>query len=392
MKTHRLVVNTVLIGTVLALSCLGISNAYGENYDSIMKKMSEIDTKLSELNESDKKLDELSISKAAFQFNEIKESMLEINDLNKGQSETIDNVYEYIKNEYISTIKNYENKINQYQKDNGLTLLEKKQLTEISNQKNIFSINESKQIFEKKQNEKIINESNKVKAEKEYQKLVNSIGVKLSEKYNGNEVPKIHYKLAINEIIESKSWELASPGIDRTIKQTNDVKLKDKLIEIKNKVDNLLEKKNKLSGDLQITELKQNPKLNKVNFVEFDQNSLQNSFVLNQLLENEITSTLSDTNSVISEYDQKIGLESKAEVENTIQTLNSIIESELVTALEDTDKIIDDYDDKIKKIKEKQSKEAKEKSSKSKNIEKNSKSKDTESKSNNGNQNKNDKK
>jgi hypothetical protein len=50
------------------------------------------------------------------------------------------------------------------------------------------------------------------------------------------EIRKIHHKIAIKEIIESKKWEIALPAIDRVIVQTNNDQIKVKLIDIKNNI------------------------------------------------------------------------------------------------------------------------------------------------------------
>ena len=72
--------------------------------------------------------------------------------------------------------------------------------------------------IEKELIEKTVKET---KSKKEYQPL-NKIGVKLAKETNRGKIEKIHHKVAIKEIIDSKRWEITIPVIGRGISQTND--------------------------------------------------------------------------------------------------------------------------------------------------------------------------
>jgi len=236
---------SVIIMTVLAVYSIDNQEVYATGTDELMVKMIQVDSKISSLENSDSSFSALTIGKASFEMNQIKKSMLEINEINDRNNDKVNKIYDYLKTNYSTLFEKYQKDVKEYQKENGLTMQEKKLVRDLLQNKITFEINETKENFEKTQQELIKITIKDTKAKEDYQKLVNIIGIKLANEANGGDVPKISHKIAIKEIASSKTWDLAIPAIDRIINQSNNDEMKEKLVEIKHKIKGLLDKKEK---------------------------------------------------------------------------------------------------------------------------------------------------
>ena len=227
MNWLRLAVFALLSGIIL--TSVGFAEVYAESYDELLEKIIQTKNTLVDIKNSEKNTDELSMAKMSFKLNNLGDQILEINSMNKGQYESIDKIYDSLKNEYTSVIKEYKNNVKSYEKENGLTVNQKNLLSSINSKKISFDVSEEKQNTIKIQNALISHEIKKINAEKNYQKLINEIGAKLTSEANGNKIQKIQHKIAIKELINSKSWDLTIPAIDRIITQTSNENSKMKL-------------------------------------------------------------------------------------------------------------------------------------------------------------------
>jgi len=339
MTETRWMLVSVIIMTVLAVYSIGNQEVYATGTDELMVKMIQVDSKISSLENSDSNFNESSISNASFKMNQIEKSLLEINEVNNGNNDKVNKIYDYLKTNYNTLFEKYQKDVKEYQKENGLTIQEKKLVRELLQNKITFEINETKENFEKTQQELIKITIKDTKAKEDYQKLVNIIGTKLANEANGGHVPKISHKIAIKEIASSKTWDLAIPAIDRIINQSNNDEMKEKLMEIKHKIKGLLDKMEKQTNQNQILSLKSSEKVGGINLIEFNPYVLENPFILDQIFETEIIESLT----------------------NTLQIIEPIIETELTEMLDEVSEISDNEDNEIEQVREKQRKDASEK-------------------------------
>ena len=349
MKIQHTLTVLAIIGSVLVGAGTSFDNAYAASYDEMLDKMVNVNSRLADLKESQNEVNELTLAKTAFEIEQIKKSILEINDMNEGQYDRLDKIYDYLKTDFYETVKSYSDDVKEYENENGLTLTEKQLLSKINSQKISFDMNESKQEHAKNHQELMIKEIEKVKAKEEYQKLVNKIGKDLADKANGNDVQKIHHKLAIKKIVESKNWDMAVPAIDRVIKQVNSDESKEKLQNIKQKVDELLDKKRKISKNQEVFELNDGKsEFIGPNFAGFG-GVLENQFIENQILSSEIETLLETTDETITSDENDV-----------IITFDGILESEIEESLEEVDDITQEDEQEIEDELEQQRKHARE--------------------------------
>lgn len=358
MKTQHTFTVLAIIGSIL-VGGVSIGDAYAADYDELLEKMVNVNSRLADLKESQNDVNELTLAKTAFEIEQVKKSMLEINDMNVGQYDRLDKIYDYLKADYYTTIKSYNDGIKQYEKENGLTFTERQLLSKINSQKIAFDMNESKQDYDKKHQELLIKEIEKVKAKEEYQKLVNEIGKDLANQANGNDVQKIHHKLAIKKIVDSKNWDVAVPAIDRIIKQVSSEESKQKLETIKNKVDQLLDKKRKVSKNQEVFQLNDGkPEFAGPNFVGFG-GVLENQYISEQLFNTEIETLLETTDEAIPEI-QTNSVENTSDENDIIITFDGILESEIEESLEEVDDITQEDAQEVDDEREQQRKHARE--------------------------------
>jgi len=353
MKGYHLVGISLIIGAILAVSSISYQEAHATDIDEIMIKMTEVTTNLSNLKNADSNFDELTMSKISFKIKQIQDSLLEINEVNARYDDNVNKMYEYLKINYSAELEKYQKNVKDYQKDNGLTIQERKLVTDLLRNKITFENNESQQNYKKIQQELINTTIKETKSKKDYQKLVNQIGIKLANEYNKL---KIHHKIAINEIIGSKSWDLAIPAIDRIITQTNNDEMIDKLIKVKKDIKETLDKKEKQRKQNQIMKLNAE-NVKGINLIEFNQKLVENPFVLDQIFEDEIIKSLTHSEEIFFEFEEELeqSLESNIEVSNTLNVIEVIFEDELIQSLEEVGKISDkddaELEEKIRKTK-----------------------------------------
>ena len=348
MKTQRTIAILAIIGSIMAVTGMANQEAHADSED-MMTKMIDVNNRLNELKNNER---ELPLSKISFEMKQITKKLLEINDINDGNDERDNKIYAHLKENYQIVFENYQKDVKQHQKENGLSITEKKLISQVIKNNQNFENNETKQ-ESKKEMKKQVNEAIKVtNAKEDYQKLVNKIGIKLANEANGGIVEKIHHKVAISEIIDSKKWNLAVPAIDRIIPQTNNVELKEKLDNIKKDIHQMLDKKEKQEKQSQVFELKSNEGPRGLDLIEFKENEIVFSGVLVQIYEDEIISSLSETEEILIEYEESQTL-----------LIESIIEDELTQSLEQVSQIAEEDEEQLEKEKEKQRKESREKKS-----------------------------
>ena len=245
MKQYSIVTILAIVGSILVGSGMINQEASATEIDGVLSKMIEIDNKLINLKNTDGEFSASKLAKASFEINQVKNLLLEINEANDKNGDKVNVIYDHLKKEYHKVIEKYQNEVKEYQKENGLTANEKKIVSKILKNQINFKNTESEhnqEINIKNQISKTITET---EVKEKYQKLVNKIGEKLADEAKGGIVQKIHHKIAIDEISKSKSWGLAIPAIDRIITQSNDDKVKEKLTDIKNNIQKVLDKKEK---------------------------------------------------------------------------------------------------------------------------------------------------
>jgi hypothetical protein len=373
MKYLQSIAFALIIGSIVAASTYSYQEASAMEDYPIIEKMIEVDKKLSDLNSMNAELNELSMSKISFKINQIKNMLLEINNANDGNNEKIDTAYTYLSNNYVKAFDKYHNNIKKYQNENGLTIQEKKLVSEVFKNKSVFETIETQQNIKKLERELIEKAVKETKAKKDYQKLVNKIGMNLADDANGGKVDNIHHKLAIKEIIESKKWEIAIPAIDRVIVQTNDDYVKGKLVDIKNNIGKILEKREKHDNNEQIFSLKNNEKISQIELIQYNVDEMVFGGILDQFDEGQILSSLIDSEKIISEFELQQDSESTISKSEKTFVIEPIFESELVESLEEVAELSDDEDSELEKEREKQRKDARE----SKNNKKSNKVKET---------------
>ena len=359
MKQRYVTALAVIMGSILVFSGTGIEYAYADHDDKMIQKMIKIDNRLSNLQEMDEKFEEISLGNVSFEIKQINKSLLEINQENDEYDDRVNNAYDYLKSKYIKVIKQYQDSVKKYQKDNGLTEGERKLVTKVMKSKIVFSAEESAENLKKqevKHIEKTIKES---KAKKDFQKLITKIGQKLANDGQGNKIEKTAHKLAIKEIISSKNWEMSIPSIDRILTQTHDEESRQKLVDIKDKIHTVLEKKEKQSKQDTTYALKSQNSVLESNF-QFEKNVIGFGGVLGQIYEDELVSSLEDTEEIIKVLDSKESLENQIIEDNTISTINTILEDEIIESLEEVDNITEEEETKIKDTREQQRKNAEE--------------------------------
>jgi len=359
MKGYHLVGISLIIGAIWAVSSISYQEAHATDNDEVMIKMIEAYSKLSNLKNTDSNFDELTMGKISFKIKQIQDSLLEINEVNARYDDNVNKMYEYLKINYSTELEKYQKHVKDYQKENGLTIQEKELVTDLLRSKIKFENNESQQNYKKTQQELINTTIKETTSKKDYQKLINQIGIKLANE--GNEL-KIHHKLAINEIISSESWELAIPAIDRIITQTNSDEMKDRLIKVKKDIKEILDKKEKQRKQNHIMKLNAE-NVKGINLIKFNQKVVENPFVLDQIFEDEIIKSLTNSEEIFFEFEEELeqSLESNIEVSNTLNVIEVIFEDELIQSLEEVGEISDKDDAELEEKREKQREDAKEK-------------------------------
>jgi hypothetical protein len=363
MKYLQTIAFALMIGSILVASTYSHQEALAMEDDKIIEKMIDANEKLSDLNSDFTQLDEITMSKISFKINQIKNILLEINNANDGNNEKVDEIYTYLSENYAKSFEKYENDIKKYQKDNGLTIQERKLVSEVFKNKLIFENTESQQDVKKLERALIEKAVKETKSKKDYQKLINKIGVKLANDANGGMVEKVHHKLAVKEIIESKKWGIVIPAIDRVIIQTNDDQAKEKLKEIKNNIEKILEKREKQSNNGQIFSLKTDKTPSQIESIQFNPHEIKFGGILEQVGEEDILSSLIDSEMIISEYESQQDLESAIIESETTYVIEPVFDSQLIGSLEEVTEISDEDDDQLEKEREKQRKDAREKKS-----------------------------
>ena len=126
MKRYQLMGISIVIGAILAVSSMNNQEAYATDVDEIMSKMTKIDERLSNLKNIDKGINTSTLGKVSFEVSQAKTLLLEVNELNDKKGDRVNKIYEYLNNEFNTIIQKYQKDIKEYQKDNGLTIQEKK--------------------------------------------------------------------------------------------------------------------------------------------------------------------------------------------------------------------------------------------------------------------------
>ena len=377
MNWLRLAVFALLSGIIL--TSVGFAEVYAESYDELLEKIIQTKNTLVDIKNSEKNTDELSMAKMSFKLNNLGDQILEINSMNKGQYESIDKIYDSLKNEYTSVIKEYKNNVKSYEKENGLTVNQKNLLSSINSKKISFDVSEEKQNTIKIQNALISHEIKKINAEKNYQKLINEIGAKLTSEANGNKIQKIQHKIAIKELINSKSWDLTIPAIDRIITQTSNENSKMKLEQIKSDVDEILKKKDKMKNQQEIFALKHSPITKGIYLAEFE-GVLDNQFIENQIFEDELLGLLQNTDQTITDDAKLLENTLLVDQNNVVLSIEGILNATIEDSLDDVNDISDHDEKKIKEVRDTQKEHAK-KNEKSKSNNSEDKSNNSEDKS-----------
>src|SRR3989338_1650126 len=119
MKKYQLTVIYLIIVAILAVSNINHQEAHATNTDELMMKMVEVDNKLSNLKNSDTNFDEWTISSVSFEMKQVGESLLEINEANDRNNDKINEIYDYLKNNYSTVFEKYQKEAKEYQKENG---------------------------------------------------------------------------------------------------------------------------------------------------------------------------------------------------------------------------------------------------------------------------------
>jgi len=349
MKQYSIVTILAIFGSIMVSSGMMHQEASATEIDGVLSKMIEIDDKLSNLKAHDGEISKSKLAKAAFEINQVKGLLLEINDVNDKNGDTVNKIYDHLKKEYFVVIEKYQKEVKEYQKDNGLTANEKKIVSKILksqiNFKNVESEHNEKLDIKNKVSKTIT----ETQAKENYQKLVNKIGEKLADKANGGIVEKIHHKVAIKEISESKSWGLTIPAIDRIITQSSDEKVKEKLTNIKSNIQATLDKKEKQEKSSPMLGLKNEKSESVLDSIRFNQNEIGFGGILGEIYDNEILESLKETE-VVFEIEQ-----------NSLDTIDAIFEDELKETLVEVTEIVVEEEEEVEKEKEKQRKNAAEK-------------------------------
>jgi len=155
MKGYHLVGISLIIGAILAVSSISYQEAHATDIDEVMIKMIQVNSNLSNLKNADSNFDELTMGKTSFKIKQIQDSLLEINKINDRNNDNINKIYEYLKINYSTELEKYQKNVKDYQKENGLTIQEKKLVTDLLRNKITFENNESQQNYEKIQQEQI---------------------------------------------------------------------------------------------------------------------------------------------------------------------------------------------------------------------------------------------
>ena len=104
--------------------------------------------------------------------------LLDINNLNYGNDEYINTMYKHLSNDCAKVFNEYKKEIKEYQKEKGLTIQEKKLVSEVFKNKSIFEVIELQQNTEKTEKALIDNAVKETKSKKEYQGPLNQMGIK----------------------------------------------------------------------------------------------------------------------------------------------------------------------------------------------------------------------
>jgi hypothetical protein len=291
------------------------------------------------------------LAKSAFQMNQIKNDLLEINEMNNGNDKRYNKIYSYLKDSYQIAFEDIEKDVKKYSKENGLSASEKKLVSKIIKSKLTFDGQEEKENLEKEKVDRIVTELKKTEAKEKYQKLVDEIGLKLIMEANGGYVEKIHYKVALKEIISSKQLDLAIPAIDRTIPQVNDEKIKEKLYAIKDKIQTIQEKKSKQTEN-EVFGLSRSPQVSGQIPIQFNEFEIGFGGILKQVSEGELINLLNEVQQVSEEFE--------------VQTIESILDDEVISLLDEVVEEADKDEEQLEQEKEKQRKESRENKSNNK--------------------------
>jgi Asp-tRNA(Asn)/Glu-tRNA(Gln) amidotransferase C subunit len=151
--------------------------------------------------------------------------------------------FEILKLQYQQALENYQNDVREYEKNDSVSLQERKLINEFKKDAIAFKVI-TESLDEKLQiNETIDNAIVQVQTEKEFRELIREVSI---EEANSNRYLKKStnaLQLTLHKIVEAESWGLLSLALNKTIEQYSDEETKQQIIE---QVDIILDSVNKI--------------------------------------------------------------------------------------------------------------------------------------------------
>ena len=134
-----------MFGAIFTISGFGSQEAFATEVDVLMEKMLLIDNKLTNMKNNNGDFNEFAMGTVSFEINQVQNLLLEINNINDRNGDESNRIYSELRIDYNSVLEEFQNDVNQYQRENGLTFSERAIVADIFSNKQTFENSESSQ-------------------------------------------------------------------------------------------------------------------------------------------------------------------------------------------------------------------------------------------------------
>ena len=212
-----------------------VDSAYAESTEEIASKIQEIEKRLNLIQEKSENFKDSEIGKQAFQFRITGEMISElqgesVQSIIKSDSTLKGKVNDLV-SKYGSSIKEYNKKVSQFEKNSDVSLDKKKSIKLLK--QNQIDVEQKIVKVEQKQKTKelVKSELQRIKADEKFQKVHRDIYIENDKDRGIN--PDDTLLIALNNVVEKEDFSLVSAGMDKMIKQYRDVEVRAQLQQYK---------------------------------------------------------------------------------------------------------------------------------------------------------------
>ena len=209
-------------------------------YVKQIQNLNELENELEEISEDESYLDIKSIGKNSFKLKNLKNEILGIYnsenyDLIKNNKE-LKNKFSEIEYKYVKTINQFKTSIQEYQKNNDLTITKRLLINEMIKDNQIFN-NKISKIIDKQVSDKFVKaELDKINTQKQFRNILIDIAIEHDDKkgfYDNDEI----LITAIEKSIELESWNIVDLALNEIHERQTETHIKNKISNLKKLID-----------------------------------------------------------------------------------------------------------------------------------------------------------